>query len=872
MEFGAAGIDPTADDPMKTMALPKGRFTLPGRVLVQSALTIGRDPSCDLYLDGPRDHIAREHAEITFVLGEFHLKAQGALATYVNGERTVHARLQDGDAINIAHYTVQVNLVGLSCDLVVSENSPGLAVEHFASAHDSADPYRTMYRVAMPEPVESADNFPDEGPAQRHRPVWVPPLETRRDRRTLAVVALGILLGLGVAAYFTWPSGSGFLNKPISTVHNSDAFNQAAMKTLGAEASCASCHAAFAGKATGTCTQCHTANAQGVHHSAKVDCTGCHVEHPTGPVGPALVVQARCIDCHKDRHAKLIQWATAPVGTKSSAPLALIRPKMKTDALHRIHVGITGQCAGCHADTQRKAPIPAQQSCLRCHGEPATLATLDCSTCHGEHQAAPITALAAAPPPKPSAQSTGPLTPKSKNHALLWAILALLPIFALVGLRRRRAVDHGMDAYRPVEKTKLKKLIHILEDACVGCAECVVACPFDVLDLVQLKAGKVVARVINFDSCRECGDCEAVCKPLALTRRYPGEPLPMVSRPDLDPFYMTNVPGMYLIGEAAGKALVRNANNLGARTIQHIIHSGITPGSAQAAGLDLDVAIVGSGPGGLSAGVAAQNAGLAHVVLEKGSDFAQTIRGYPKGKPVQNQPATTTDIGALPVADTNREKLLDMWSSALAKTPINAVYNAEVSSIESLGDDDAGFRVTTTKGVYTASRVILSTGTRGSPRKLRGVPGNDLEKIRYQLVDPDVHQGEHVAIVGGGNSALEAAIAIAETQGNPNTVRLVYRKDSFARASQKNIDTLTALSESGRITLHLNSNPVEVTPESITIEDNQGQSVTVDNHYIYCMLGAEPPTKWLNRIGITFSDKPQGWSPAPSDDLGFLDG
>ena len=151
--------------------------------------------------------------------------------------------------------------------------------------------------------------------------------------------------------------------------------------------------------------------------------------------------------------------------------------------------------------------------------------------------------------------------------------------------------------------------------------------------------------------CRECGECEVVCK-LALTRRYPGEPLPMVSRADLDPYYMTNVPGLYLIGEAAGKALVRHASNLGSRTIQHIVHNGL---GSERPDVALDVVIVGSGPGGLSAALAAETAGLKYLVLEKGADFAQTIRNYPKGKPVQNQPVTTADIGALPLADTQQK-------------------------------------------------------------------------------------------------------------------------------------------------------------------------------------------------------------------------
>jgi len=341
----------------------------------------------------------------------------------------------------------------------------------------------------------------------------------------------------------------------------------------------------------------------------------------------------------------------------------------------------------------------------------------------------------------------------------------------------------------------------------------------------------------------------------------------MVELPDLDANYMTNIPGIYLIGEASGKSLVKNANNLGRRVIEHMMVEGVRPGSAAAAGVDVEVVAVGSGPGGLSVGISAFTRGLKHIVFEKDRKFSSTIQTYPKGKELLAEPPDVENIGPLPVWDSFKEEILGRWEEELKKYELDLRVNEEVRNI--VVRPEGGFAVTTSKGTTTCLRVVLGTGTRGNPRGIK-VPGGDSDKVSYVLVDPDEYKGAHLMVVGGGDSAVEAAMALAQADPG-NVVTVSYRRDTFGRIKPRNNERIMELVASGRIILQMETNPAEIRPDVVVLKRNDGELIEVKNDALFCMLGADPPVKWLQSIGIAYVKKPESWSPGPTDDLTFLE-
>lgn len=925
MEFGEAGVDPEKVDLTSTVALPQPRYVFDGQVLVQPVLTVGRNPDADLFLD--HDDVDRHHFEIRHRYSVFHVVDTGERGVRVNGARVVDHALGDGDEIGFGGHRATVALDGFSCTLDIARPRPAVAQEAFALNLTSADPFQTMFRVALPKPPSdqraTADAPEGEKAPPRKKIRWVPPGDVQRAWRGPLLVLTGLIFaGCGVAWMGADEAGGRFVQQPVSAPHDSPAFAARAREALGAAPGCDSCHTPFEGVAVAHCGTCHADHAPRKAHvdaaTVGADCRGCHVEHPEGEAPAQLLALDRCADCHADRHATLKKVTPGPFSLDAepfaelgAARVMALRDAEGTETLHRIHQAIEHRCVGCHANADQTAEIArgAATSCLRCHGGADSLEAQPCTACHVEHgdeRAAPAPVVAMeGPGPFGAAAAAGPTT------GLGLAMLLFAPLFLVLGLHRVVA-----DRTRPddeeaaeLEPETPKKEIHIDEEMCVGSRVCVDECPYHVLDIVVTKSGKKVAKVVNFDSCNECNTCVEVCQPRALTRRLKGTPVPTVRRAFVDKNYMTSVRGMYLIGEAAGKPLVRNAINLGTRTIEHIRFDGVQAGAAAQAGLQMEVAIVGSGPAGLSAGVTAFERGLTAVVFEKGADFSQTIRSFHLGKPVQNQPAEVERIGPLWIEDCVREDLLDRWGEHLKKTPVDVRYREGVLKVEPLAGPDEpprGFKITTSKGEYTALRVILAVGG-GEPRSLGRVAGADLDKVRYTCLDPNSHDGEHVVVVGGGNSALEVAIGVAEANGGSNTVRLVYRRDNFAKASKKNVDKLTELVDAGRITLHLNTNPTAVTADAITLEVSApkaeaapdakpgapaakkvdpcggagggssfpahglGDGGTYPNHYVYCMLGKVAHTRWLEGLGVEFVGKPQGWSPGPSDDLSFLE-
>jgi len=311
-----------------------------------------------------------------------------------------------------------------------------------------------------------------------------------------------------------------------------------------------------------------------------------------------------------------------------------------------------------------------------------------------------------------------------------FAIL-LMAVFTMVSARRRHR-----EMLVPPQATQAgpRILIHdINDDRCTGCDACVAVCPTNVLDLIDNKS-----RVVRFQDCIQCEACMWACPTQALVMHPEGTQPPALKVPELDEFYQTAVPGQYLIGEVAGKPLVKNAANLGRAVVEHMLKGGLKPGagrSKMAEGSDaakvtaVDVVIVGSGPGGLSAALTCIQRGLSYVVIEKDVTIASTIAHYPKGKLIMAEPYDSANLSLLPVFDSSKEQMLPIWRDLVERVGMNVRHGETVESVERRAD--GVFAIKTNVSSYRAQRVVLATGTRGKPRTLGVNPLLEPWRVRH---------------------------------------------------------------------------------------------------------------------------------------------
>jgi len=430
-----------------------------------------------------------------------------------------------------------------------------------------------------------------------------------------------------------------------------------------------------------------------------------------------------------------------------------------------------------------------------------------------------------------------------------FAILCVLLSAAWNGLKARIAKRR---------QTGRKLLVHsINDDRCTGCDACVTVCPTDVLDLVSNKS-----RVLRFNDCIQCEQCAMVCPTTALVMHYEGTQPPPFRMPDLDEYYQA-VPGLYLIGEAGGKPLVKNASNLGRAVVEHMLRAGgLKARGAHLNGKveEVDVLIVGSGPGGLSAALSCIERGVSYAVLEKDELVASTIARWPKGKDCMAEPYDVKTVGLLPVWDAKKDELLAAWRTLIDRRNLKVSTRETVEDVKRLAD--GRFEVRSTKKLYRAQRVVMAIGTRGKPRKL-GVPGEHLPKVTALLTDAADHRGQRVMVVGGGDSAVEAAVALSETAAR---VVLSYRGKALSRCKAKNRQKLDEVVKAGRVELRFSSNVVEVRPESVVLKTGDKVDELPNDHLFVC-IGGDAPVKWLESVGVKFRDKPHEFSRPATDKL-----
>jgi thioredoxin reductase (NADPH) len=849
------------------------------QVIEQEIVLIGRKSICPIQLNDPA--VASVHAELEHRPdGVWIADESSGAGVYVNGQRVVQQQLHHGDLVTIHPFEISISLTDEMCLLGIQDCAPELQ----PAPENLPGNYREV--VVPPPHVEGGQAKPSASISalphwmQAKAPIWVPTSDILPNRFRSRMLLIGLLAVLGWAAVaFAAKWNSAYSPGPLSAAH--------------AAFGCESCHSSFARVSDTSCQACHAdQKATAIHQRQKVGCGDCHSEHRGAKFDVARDVGGGCqaSGCHVTVHSaekrRLVGQPVPQPGLVVPKAVAFAAHFEAGDTLHDKHANLTAACAACHtggdpALLEAKPDQPAvrvnelkamRMRCLGCHGfGPEATLRQRCYSCHLEHpseKSAILTVLRFPDSPAPSANAAG--TGPSGLLVFAGALIGVpLFFFAAVagGLRvnhrrfkaeaekRLRATpavapaaalvsDVGTPEVAAPKATdnqapggNLRPRIDL--DLCVGCGTCVHVCPFNVLEIVNEKA--IAARL---GDCTGFAACAAECPTEAIVL-VAGGAMQTVELPIYDTNLETNVPRVYLAGEVTGKALIKVAINQGKQVVESILKNRPTPG------MPYDVIVVGAGPAGTSAALAAMKEGLKVLVLEQGTQ-ANTIRNYPRQKFVMAEPVMIPLYGPLWMEDTSKESLLERWQQIIASTGLAIQEEEKVLRVV---QNPGHFVVHSTKGEYQGACVILAIGKRGSPRKL-GVPGEDSSKVAYNLLDADAYHDKAICIVGGGDSGIEAACGLARVDLK-NRVWLVHRTDAFSQAKPRNQKKIKKNMDEGRVTAFFNSAVVEIRERSVVVKTAAGTE-EIDNDFIFVMVGGENPKKFLNECGIEFSQRPLG--------------
>lgn len=371
---------------------------------------------------------------------------------------------------------------------------------------------------------------------------------------------------------------------------------------------------------------------------------------------------------------------------------------------------------------------------------------------------------------------------------------------------------------------------------CIKSGACVTACPEH--DILGIMNGR--GTLINASNCVGHGACFHAC-PVEAISLVIGTEKRGVDLPHVNQDYETNVPGIYIAGELGGMGLIKNSVEQGQAAVDSIVRKGHKSMSDL-----LDVVIIGAGPAGIAASLTAKKHQLNFVTLEQDS-LGGTVFTFPRSKIVMTSPMDLPLHGKVKLFDTSKSELLDLWTSVLSK---NQISIREHTKVESIVNERTHFVVNTGQGeVYKTQNVVIAIGRRGSPRKL-GVPGEMSEKVAYRLLEPEMISGKRIMVVGGGDSAIESALLLADQ----NQVTLSYRSDSFARAKPKNRENIAEAIRKNSVDVRFNTNPTSIEADYVLLSTPEGE-VKIPNDQVYIFAGGELPTDFLKNAGIEITKR-----------------